>query len=184
MNHIYEQPQFGEVWFSFQTFYSDMVKKFNSGSHFVEIGSWKGKSSAYMAVEIMNSQKSIQFDCIDTWKGSPEHTDDHYIKNDTLYELFTNNMKPVENFYKSIRMDSKKACELYADKSLDFVFIDAEHSYESVLADIKCWEPKVKSGGIIGGHDYPTWDGVTRAVNEYYGDRVKPAHLFCWSVEL
>ena len=50
--------------------YKKMVKKFSPGSHFVAIGSFLGKSSVYMAVEIINSGKDIKFDCIDHWKGS------------------------------------------------------------------------------------------------------------------
>lgn len=53
--------------------YQEMVKQAEDGSHFVEVGSWKGKSSAYMAVEIANSGKRIRFDCVDTWGGSAEH---------------------------------------------------------------------------------------------------------------
>lgn len=65
MNHIYTGNEFGEDWFSYANLYSEMVNRFPSGSHFFEIGSWKGKSSAYMAVEIVNSGKDIKFDCID-----------------------------------------------------------------------------------------------------------------------
>ena len=50
-----------------------MLEKFSGPAHFVEIGSYKGRSSSYMAVEIVNSGKSITFDCVDTWKGSEEH---------------------------------------------------------------------------------------------------------------
>jgi hypothetical protein len=51
---------------------------------------------------------------------------------------------------------------------LHFVYIDANHSYESVQQDIASWWPKVRSKGIIGGHDF-TWehDGVIRAVTEF-----------------
>jgi cephalosporin hydroxylase len=52
------------------------------------------------------------------------------------------------------------------------VFIDASHAYEDVIADIRLWAPKIRSGGLLCGHDYgmeayyPQW-GVTRAVDEY-----------------
>ena len=52
-----------------------MVNHFTDNSHFVEIGSWKGRSASYMAVEIFNSRKNIKFDCVDTWCGSVEHLD-------------------------------------------------------------------------------------------------------------
>jgi cephalosporin hydroxylase len=179
-------PQFGENWFDYPSFYSFIVKKFESGSHFVEIGSWKGKSSSYMAVEIANSGKNIKFDCVDTWLGSPEHIHDNYVKTNTLYELFLNNMKPVSNYFSAIRKSSEEASKLYDDKSLDFVFIDAEHSYESVTNDIKLWEPKIKTGGIIAGHDYScSWPAVTKAVDDYYGSSVIPfgEETFVWYVQ-
>ena len=70
MNHFYEQIQ---GWFDFEDLYSDVVKTFPEESHFVEVGSWKGKSASFMAVEIHNSKKQIKFDCVDTWNGSVEH---------------------------------------------------------------------------------------------------------------
>ena len=60
MEHIYNQLNFGEDWFTYPNLYSDMVKKFPSGSKFVEVGSWKGKSSSYITVEIINSNKNIK----------------------------------------------------------------------------------------------------------------------------
>lgn len=51
-------------------------------------------------------------------------------------------------------------------KELDFVYIDANHAYEWVKKDIESWLPKVKSGGLVGGHDYQQRDGVTRTVEE------------------
>ena len=56
------------------------------------------------------------------------------------------------------------------DKSLDLVFIDAAHDYESIAEDIKAWLPKVRDGGIICGHDYlpGEYDGVVKAVDENF----------------
>lgn len=56
--------------------------------------------------------------------------------------------------------------------SLDFVFIDGDHAYSAVSADIQAWAPKVKAGGILCGHDYanPDYDfggEVKRAVDDY-----------------
>jgi predicted O-methyltransferase YrrM len=58
---------------------------------------------------------------------------------------------------------------------LDMVFIDADHKYEIVIADIRAWLPKVKPGGILCGHDYRRpGDDVNRAVDELLGsDRIK-----------
>ena len=49
---------------------------------------------------------------------------------------------------------SVAASQQFAEQSLDFVYIDADHSYESCLADITAWHPKIRDGGILSGHDY------------------------------
>lgn len=53
-----------------------------------------------------------------------------------------------------IRAESVDAAGMIGDASLDFAFIDADHSYEGCAADIRAWLPKIKPGGWIGGHDY------------------------------
>lgn len=170
INHIYKNEEFGENWFSYPQLYSKMVDEFSSGSIFVEIGSWKGKSSAYMAVEIANSQKDIQFVCIDTWEGSVEHQNKEELQN--LYDVFISNMKPVEKYYRPIRLKSLQAVNLFTDNSLDFVLIDASHEYEDIKNDILAWYPKVKIGGVLAGHDYyennEFGSGVKKAVNEIF----------------
>lgn len=70
-----------------------------------------------------------------------------------------------------LKSDSVEASEGIEDESLDFVFIDADHTYEGVKRDIEAWAPKVRPGGIVSGHDYYVFasgeDGVIRAVDEY-----------------
>ncbi len=80
-----------------------------------------------------------------------------------------------------LEMDSVEAANILKDGILDLAFIDADHSYESVVGDIIAWLPKVRSGGILCGHDYwqshphplPHVDGVKRAVDERFGDNVQ-----------
>lgn len=65
------------------------------------------------------------------------------------------------------RMDSVQASAYVSDRSVDFVFIDAVHTYEHCTADIKFWLPKIRSGGMIAGDDfYPPHNAVSRAVEE------------------
>jgi hypothetical protein len=65
------------------------------------------------------------------------------------------------------RMTSEQASSRVADGSQDFVFIDADHRYEAIAADIDRWRPKVRSGGLLCGHDFATgWPGVVQAVRE------------------
>jgi cephalosporin hydroxylase len=171
MEHIFYQAQFGENWFTYPNLYSRFVKELSNGSKIVEVGCWKGKSIAYLAVEIINSGKDIKVDAIDTWKGTPDedvHQKDKYVIEDKLYELFLSNIAPVSSVINPIRMSSVEAAKLYEDESIDVVFIDAGHTYEDVKADILAWYPKVKKGGYVSGHDYP-WSGgdaVKKAVDE------------------
>jgi len=126
-----------------------------------------------MGVEIHNSGKTIGFDCVDTWKGSETedaHQNDQYVKTNTLYEKFSQNIERVQHIVKPVIGFSVEVAKQYTDDSLDFVFIDGDHRYECVLADIQAWLPKVKAGGIIAGHDYGWCSDVRRAVHEVFGD--------------
>ena len=65
------------------------------------------------------------------------------------------------------RMLSKEACMLYPDEHFDFIYIDASHAYQNVKDDCAWWYPKVKTGGVIGGHDYFYFVGCKQAVDEF-----------------
>ena len=72
------------------------------------------------------------------------------------------------------RMTSEEASKEVEDESIDIVFIDADHSYEGVKNDIIYWAPKVKSGGVICGHDYglDRFPGVKKAVLEFFDEEL------------
>jgi len=82
----------------------------------------------------------------------------------SLFEQHKNN-KRAQLYFE----DSPAAARHVDDESLDFVFIDANHFYESVVKDIKAWDPKIKPGGYVCGHDI-NQQGVKRAVKSVYGD--------------
>ena len=174
LEHFYESSKFSEEWFSYPTLYTDMVHQFPSGSKFVEVGCWKGRSAAYMCVEIANSNKDIDFYCVDIWDVLPDRENEEpELKN--LYNIFLENLKPVEAFYKPLKLPSVDAAKKFKDESLDFVFIDAGHEYNAVKSDILAWFPKVKPGGILAGHDlYPTtpsWGDVYKVVEELFPNK-------------
>jgi SAM-dependent methyltransferase len=179
MEHFYQN--IGEDWFSFPNLYKNMVAKSNDNSHFVEVGSWKGRSATFMAVEIANSNKTIKFDCVDTWEGSVEHMEFDEVVNKKLYDVFLTKIEPVKDIINPIKMSSIEASKLYQDESLDFVFIDASHEYEDVKNDILAWLPKVKKGGILAGHDFTdAFPGVVDAVNELLGSNNTHIDEQCW----
>lgn len=155
MEHFYEKIQ---GWFQCQPLYKRMVEEAKDGAVFVEVGVWKGRSAAYMGVEILNSKKKIDFYAVDHFQGSPEHQESPYVKGQTLKEVCYQNLAPVMNVIKMLPVPSLTAAALFEDNSIDFVYIDGAHEEEPLTADITAWFPKVKAGGIIAGDDYGIGD--------------------------
>ena len=163
MDHVYREEKFGPPWFGFDDIYREEVAKAKDGANFVEVGSFMGKSAAFMCVEIINSGKNIYFDCVDTWEGSVEHQELDVIKEKKLYDVFMENMQPFLHVVNPIKMASVDAAKFFGDESLDFVFIDASHEEQDVKDDIDAWLPKVKKGGVLAGDDWG-FEGVIKAV--------------------
>lgn len=163
MDHFYQNIP---GWFNFQDVYQLAVEKVQSPAKFVEVGAFKGQSTAFMCVEIINSYKNIDFFVVDHWEGSKEHQDRPDVKNGRLYQDFTQNLEMVKECYFPLRIPSVEASEHFVDRSLDFVFIDGSHEYEDVIADLCSWGPKIKEGGLFCGHDV-TMTGVKEALESY-----------------
>jgi hypothetical protein len=84
-------------------------------------------------------------------------------------------------------IESTMAARLFPDKYFDLVFIDADHEYESVKADITAWLPKVRKGGVLAGHDYgiqKKFFGVAQAVDEIFGENISIADFAVWIKEV
>jgi FkbM family methyltransferase len=183
MEHFYKTIN-SENWFGFDDIYSLVVSKFNDNSHFVEVGVWKGMSACFMAVEIINSGKNIKFDCVDTWEyvDTQSEIGEHQFEN--LFEIFKKNIEPVKDKIGIVKSLSWDGAKNYEDHSLDFVFIDAAHDYESVTKDLQSWFPKIKKEGIIAGHAYHFNVGVYPAVNDFFKDYQIRQINSCWIVDL
>jgi predicted O-methyltransferase YrrM len=185
MEHYYHT--IGQDWFTYPDLYRSMVYRFPDGANFVEVGSWKGRSACFMGVEIHNSGKRILMDCVDTFEGSDEHRDPANQNHDPvlstrdgLYAEFLRNTRPLRHLITPIRLASVDAASLYDDQSLDFVFIDAAHDYDSVLTDIAAWRGKVKPGGVLAGHDYSWCHDVRRAVDDSIPFVVESEGCWVW----
>jgi len=72
---------------------------------------------------------------------------------------------------RKLRLHSDAALGLFVDRSLDLVYIDALHTYEEVRTQISSWATKVRTGGVLAGHDYDAaiWPEVVQAVNDSIG---------------
>lgn len=154
MEHFYQNI---DGWFSYEYIYNSMVQQAKGGELFVEIGSFKGKSTAYMCVEIANSLKNIRFECIDPMSLMSHYVDSAAAEpeqwNDYNVEKFHQRLESVKNYYRLHQTTSKQASALYDTKSIDFLMIDGDHKYEAVVQDIVDYIPKMKSGGLIAGDD-------------------------------
>ncbi|MDB5297609.1 MAG: hypothetical protein JWO31_3592 [Phycisphaerales bacterium] len=97
---------------------------------------------------------------------------------DALYARTVERLGRFGNRFEPVRLDSVEAAHVVPD-GLDFVYIDADHSYEGALGDLQAWAPKIREGGVVAGHDYghPAFPGVRRAVDQYF-DR------FGWAVNV
>lgn len=91
------------------------------------------------------------------------------------YETFKNGIgnKPFVQIHRGY---STEVVKQFEDNYFDFIYIDADHTYEACLQDIKDWYPKVKSGKFLFGDDYRTLTfrgvkfGVIEAVNKFAKD--------------
>jgi cephalosporin hydroxylase len=79
-------------------------------------------------------------------------------------------------------MESSKASKIYDDESLDFVFIDASHDYDSVISDLKSWFPKIKKGGYFAGHDFHH-QPIIKAVHEFFNQQEIVTKKSCWMIK-
>ena len=115
----------------------------------IEVGSWKGVSSIALAKGIKMYCPSSTLYCVDMFSGA------YYAKTPGLEEgakkdilkMFESNMKKYP--HKTLVMASLSAAKLFFDDTVSFVFIDADHSYEAVKADIHTWLPKLKKGCVM-----------------------------------
>lgn len=142
----------------------------------IEIGTQEGD----YAHHICSSLDPKNFYAVDPfllYEGYTDIPDFQYYTSqenlDVLYNIANTNISGMlpDGRSKLIRDMSCNVSENFADNSLDFVYIDADHKYDSVLADIRAWWPKIKSGGILCGDDYTDSGveefGVIPAVNDF-----------------
>jgi hypothetical protein len=72
----------------------------------------------------------------------------------------------VDGMITAICQDSAEAALQFENESINGIWIDAAHDYNSVVKDLAAWYPKVKLEGIFSGHDW-TWHEVSKAVKEH-----------------
>lgn len=153
----------------------DRAREVPDSGVWVEVGVYKGRSFLCVLSALCDTALLYGVDDFSGVKG--------YDSGDVISRDFCRNLdfwRPL--MYKMLPLSSLDASRLFLDRSVDVVFIDAAHDFESVKADIKAWLPKIKMGGMICGHDLSD-KGVNNAVREMFPDFNKePGDI--WSVRL
>ncbi len=149
----------------------------------LEIGSYMGESTQIFASSGLFRGGIV---CVDKWSGDPvwekgdqrapiHDWENDLIDWDTVKNEFSRNTRFFPNVHEilPIRGDSHGDFTSFnPDLRFDFIYIDGDHTYDSVIKDIKKSLTLLKEGGIISGHDYDTeaWPEVVKAVNETIGE--------------
>lgn len=147
----------------------------------VELGSWLGKSTRFMAEMLPQDGKLY---AVDKWEGITG-LQKWKDREPTLYQQFLSNVIHAELTEKivPVRMTTQKAAK-HLDIRPDLVYVDASHQEQDVLADIRNWYSKLAPGGIICGDDYAQdYPGVMNAVvktSKEFKNRFRRKGRFWW----
>ena len=136
-----------------------------------KVGLEVGVQRAEFAEYICSHFPGLKYYGVDSWTPYSNYRD---IKAsfhgqeafDELYETSKKKLSPYDaTLIKKFSVDAAKD---FADASLDFVYIDGNHRFEYIIADIATWLPKLKKDGMICGHDYARVDhnGLTIHVKD------------------
>ena len=129
-----------------------------------EIGVANGRFSKYLCKGI----PGLKLYCVDPWTAYPEYIEHHdpegQVVLNNCYE--TAKRRLAEYDCKLIKAYSLDAVKQFEDNSLDFVFIDGNHTFRHCIDDIDEWSKKVRIGGIVSGHDY--WTSAERPRETLY----------------
>jgi predicted O-methyltransferase YrrM len=139
----------------------------------VEVGSYKGKSSGFLAAGLTPGARLA---CVDTWRNDAMPYDE---PSDSMSE-FVINLGP---YWDSIDVCRGRSVEVAVSwsRQIDLLFIDGDHSYEGCSTDLTSWFPYVRSGGWIAFHD-SSQDGVIRTIREFYPPSTRYCERKAWSI--
>lgn len=139
------------------------------------VGVEVGVDKAGFSNHILSKSKIKKYYCVDTWQDNfgSDYKPNYYEKDgNKRYNQAKYVLDPylIEGRAKMLRMTGVKASMSFLDESIDFCYIDGDHSLEGIYMDIKSWMPKIKIGGIISGHDYK--DGPKSGMSDYWGQQL------------
>ena len=157
-------------WFNMHEAYDQLLDNCENGDEILEIGSFMGRSTSYLATNIINSGKRVHVYALDTFEGSSEHANLDILGG--FYDAFKENCQafieggivtPVKS-----RSDDANTLRRWEDKHFQGIIIDGAHEYDAVKEDILNWWPKLKDGGSMIGDDM-SLASVQQAVQDTFG---------------
>jgi hypothetical protein len=165
-------------WFQWRSGQEEAARHFPAGSRFVEVGNYLGRSLCSLGDVVQNSRKRFTVVGVDTCRGSgvegPKAKDYHGAAVAEGGGTFAGTLhrNVIQCGYGEIIAlivsDSVTAASFFADRSIEWVHLDARHDREHLQADIAAWLPKLKAGGWLSGDDYDEvkWPDVIRTVHD------------------
>jgi predicted O-methyltransferase YrrM len=132
----------------------------------VEVGCWLGRSTSYIAG--LCRARGAKLHCVDTWAGSSDRFNLAYRERLATREIeaeFRRHLAALGVDADCLRLPLVEAAATFEPGAIDLVFLDASHDRAAVSADIHAWVPRLRSGGVLAGHDFADdHDGVVTAV--------------------
>ena len=131
----------------------------------VEVGVYEGINAKYMLLwcDRLKLYLVDAWDNIVIYTGGPVQNRDYCQMIKSASEI---NTFGFENRIVKTGKNSLEAVKDFSDESMDYVYIDGDHTYRAALNDMKAWYPKVKKGGILGGHDV-AMEQVSAALDDF-----------------
>ena len=169
-----------DQFFNYRPFY-DYVSGITHYKRCVEIGCYTGASTAYLATRLLARQLPFEFYAVDLWDKVNTETDYDRIIDTPIWLEFTARLQR-DNLLQHVRVmqkESAAAAANFEDGTVDFAFIDANHDEAHVEADALAWLPKIKTGGMLSGHDYGEPCGVKAAVDKLFPGKISLMGT-CW----
>ncbi len=149
-----------------------MKSKYDLIKHFAELGFTTGAeigvSMGHLSEAMFKAIPNLKLYCVDVWMSyDGNRWAASQRRNDKYYRRACQKLAPYNS--ELIKDTSMNAVRRIPDGSLDFVYIDANHSYDYVMEDLINWTKKVRKGGIVSGDDYYNFRGagVVGAVDDY-----------------
>ena len=135
----------------------------------IEVGSWQGRNTCFLAAACRDSNNGMVH-AIDHFRGNPGKPGAYVIGEPDLSDLERNFRENVRRAGLDdwIYLHAADSRSVQVNTRARMLFIDAEHTYEAVLADLEKFGPLVASGGIVAFDDFTSdAPGVVRAVDEW-----------------